>query len=177
MFWTQIFDLVLGIGIVILQAGIVGLIGLHFFGKDTVLYRWVEKYSVPMAFFLSLGAVLGSLVYSEIIGLEPCLYCWWQRVLIYPQVLLLGGAWLKNEGATIKKYAIALSSIGAVLGIYHYLAQKISVVADATNCSVAGGVSCSGSYLNVLGYITIPMMSLTILVAIILLLSLKKLSR
>ena len=174
MFWTQIFDLVLGIGIVITQAGILGLAGLHLFGKHTALYRWIGKYAVPAAFFLALGGLLGSLVYSEVIGLEPCLYCWWQRVIIYPQVLLLGIAWWKNEITVIKKYAITLSVVGVGLGIYHYLAQKISAVADATNCSVAGGVSCSGSYINVFGYITIPMMSLTILVAIILLLSMKK---
>ncbi len=173
MFWTEILDLIFGIGVVILQVGIVGLVLLHHFGRSSSLYRWLGNNKISLAFLLALAATLGSLVYSEIVGLEPCLFCWWQRVVIYPQALLLGVAWWKKEGGIIKKYALGLSVIGVILATYHYMAQKLAIVATTVNCDVAGAASCSGSYMNVFGYITIPMMSLTILVAIILLLSVR----
>ena len=114
-------------------------------------------------------------MYSQVMGLQPCLFCWWQRICMYPLALILGIAWWKNEGAVIKKYALVLATIGSLFAIYHYLIEKFSVIAATVDCTAVGAVSCAISPVNVFGgYITIPMMSLTILVTVILLLVMKK---
>jgi disulfide bond formation protein DsbB len=172
MLWVQYFDLGLGIATVMVQVAILGLVGLHIWGKETKLYQWLEARKGLLAFILVLAATLGSLVYSEIMGLEPCRYCWYQRIFIYPQVIILGIALYKKEVSSIKKYLYTLSGLGIAFAGYHYLAQKLQSVVT-TNCNIYT-VDCSSAYVNVFDYITIPMMSLTILVAVILLLSLKK---
>jgi len=175
MFWTQIFDLALGIGTLVIQGGTLGLVGLYFFGKHTRIYQWIVENNIFLAFILSLVAVIGSLFYSQIIGLEPCLFCWWQRICIFPLALILGIASWKKEGILIKKYALALATIGSLFAIYHYLIEKFSSIAETVDCTVGGSISCSISPVSVIGgYVTIPMMSLTILVIIIMLLSIKK---
>src|SRR3989338_8612975 len=56
------------------------------------LANWVSKNALPLTFIVSLTAVLGSLFYSEIIGFEPCVLCWWQRIFLYPIVIIAGTA-------------------------------------------------------------------------------------
>jgi len=172
MFWTQYFDLALGIGTVLLQITILVILALHVWGKNTEVYQWFVEHKGVLSFILVLLATLGSLIYSEIIGLEPCRYCWYQRIFIYPQILILGIALYKKEITLVKKYIYSLSGLGILFAGYHYLAQKLQSVVT-TNCDIYT-VDCSSAYVNIFDYITIPMMSLTILISVILLLWLKK---
>ena len=41
-----------------------------------------------LAFLVSLVATLGSLFFSEIMHFIPCSLCWYQRIFMYPLVLL-----------------------------------------------------------------------------------------
>ncbi len=98
-----------------------------------------------------------SLVYSDIIGYVPCTLCWYQRILLYPEVLLLGLA-LWKEDRTITDYIIALSGIGIILAAYQkYLELGGSSIIP---CS-ATAVACSKVYVLEFKYITIPVMALT----------------
>ena len=137
-----------------------------FFRKQ---YGFIQKYFEQNALFLSfivaLAATLGSLFYSEILGYEPCKLCWFQRIFMYPQVILLGMAFWKRDEEIIK-YSLILSAIGVFLAGYHYLMQ-LGVVNSP--CPVVGySVSCSKLFVMQFGYITIPLMSLTAFVLIIL---------
>jgi disulfide bond formation protein DsbB len=98
-----------------------------------------------------------SLIYSDVIGYAACTLCWYQRILLYPEVLLLGLA-LWKEDRTITDYIIALSGLGIVLSAY----QKYLELGGASilPCS-ATEVSCSKIYVLEFGYITIPVMALT----------------
>ena len=136
---------------------------IQFFGKNALVF----------AFVVALIATAGSLLYSEIIGFEPCKLCWFQRIFMYPQVVLFGlTLWKRNYG--IAFYGIALSTIGAVISAYHYLLQI--GVAPSLPCSAVGySVSCSQRFVLQFGYITIPMMALTAFLLIILFLKAQKL--
>lgn len=118
---------------------------------------------------VALVAMVGSLIYSEIIGYEPCKLCWLQRIFMYSQVILLGMALFKKDYKIIS-YSIVLSIIGAIIAGYHYLLQL--GVASGLPCSAVGySVSCSQRFVMQYGYITIPMMALSAFVLITLLLS------
>lgn len=112
-----------------------------------LLFSWV----------VSLVAMMGSLFFSEKMGFVPCTFCWYQRILMYPLVLLLGIAFYRND-REIYRYALPLSFIGVMVSGYHYALQKIPSLEEFSACT--SGVPCSGEYINWLGFITIPFLSL-----------------
>ncbi|MEM3122373.1 MAG: disulfide oxidoreductase [Candidatus Pacearchaeota archaeon] len=125
------------------------------------------------AFLVSLVATLGSLFFSEVAKYEPCKLCWFQRIFMYPQVIILGIALWKKE-FLVRKYAIPLSVIGALIAGFHYLLQ-IRVLNLNLPCSTIGqSVSCSTLFVMKFGYITIPMMALISFLLIIIFLGFKE---
>nr|WP_050182258.1 disulfide oxidoreductase [Domibacillus robiginosus] len=109
------------------------------------------------AWAASFTAMLGSLYFSEVVGYEPCELCWYQRILMYPLVLILGIA-IARKDIKAAVYSLALSGIGGLISLYHYGIQKIDFLSDAA--PVCGRVPCTGMYINWFGFITIPFLAL-----------------
>lgn len=116
-----------------------------------------------VAWVISIVATLGSLFFSEIQGFIPCELCWYQRILMYPLVVILGAAVFTND-FKVKRYVLPLTIIGIIIGIMHYLQQKVPSLSGLTPCEQ--GVPCNVEYINWLGFITIPFLSLTAFVLI-----------
>lgn len=136
----------------------IGLLLALLFRKKEVT-DFFSKYALLFSFVVALAATAGSLFYSEIAGYEPCKLCWFQRILMYPQVLLLGVAWWRKERLMLG-YASTLSMIGGLIAGYHYLLQR--GIAPALPCSAVGAsVACSKVFVMQYGYITIPLMAFT----------------
>ncbi|GGG22689.1 putative disulfide formation protein C [Lysinibacillus alkalisoli] len=113
---------------------------------------------------VSLVATLGSLYFSEVRHYLPCEMCWYQRILMYPILLITTIAiWQKN--AKIAMTTLAFSAIGGAIAIYHYGIQKLSFL--ASTAPACKSVSCTAEYINWLGFITIPFLSLVAFVVII----------
>ncbi|MFH0876501.1 MAG: disulfide oxidoreductase [archaeon] len=145
----------LGIALAVVTALVFVLIGkkkklLNFTRK------YLENYFIPAAFMIAATAALGSLFYSEVAHYEPCKLCWFQRILMYPQSIILGIALLKKD-RKIGLYLIPLSIIGLIISGYHYYIQRVPVEAF---CS-AEAVSCSTVINFDYGYISIPLMAFT----------------
>jgi disulfide bond formation protein DsbB len=110
-------------------------------------------------FWLASGAVVatvattGSLWFSLGLGLVPCTLCWYQRILMYPLVIVLGVAVVENHG-TIWRTVTPLSVVGGVIAAYHSLLQ-----ATTTSCTFVGPCAVVQWRLPVLG-LTIPNLSL-----------------
>ncbi len=174
---VEIVNQVLTLLVVIAQAIIVFIIASYFFPKKQkkVILGFLSNKAILFAFIVSLTATLGSLFYSEIAKYDPCKLCWFQRIFMYPLPFIFGVAlWKKDKG--VIKYALALSIVGGLIALYHYLLQT-GIVPDGA-CGVVGySVSCSQRFVMEWGYITIPMMSLTAFVYIIALLSTTFLSK
>lgn len=133
--------------------------------KRAVIGAFAVKYATVLAFIVALVATLGSLFYSDVLNYTPCKLCWFQRIFMYPQVLLLGIAWWKKD-VGIGKYVLSLSIPGILLAIYHYYLQLGGN--PLVPCSTVGySVSCSQRFVLEYGYITIPMMALTAFALII----------
>lgn len=116
-----------------------------------------EKKSLFCIFVVAFLAILGSLIYSEVIGYEPCKLCWFQRIFMYPQVFILGLALLKKDFHMFD-YSILLSAFGAFIAGYHYLLQI--GIAPSLPCSAVGySVACSQRFVMQYGYITLPLMA------------------
>lgn len=115
------------------------------------------------AWFVSLIATLGSLYFSEIKGFIPCELCWYQRISMYPLVLILGMATYKND-LNVPRYVLPLSLLGGSISVLHYLEQKVPGFGGIKPC--VSGVPCSAEYINWLGFITIPFLALIAFVLI-----------
>ncbi len=114
--------------------------------------------SLIVIWTVSFVATLGSLYFSEVRGYEPCTLCWYQRILMYPIVLISGVA-LFQKNARIALTLAVFSIVGGSISLYHYGIQKLSFLSDSA--PVCGNVSCTGQYINYLGFITIPFLALT----------------
>ncbi|MFC5775578.1 disulfide oxidoreductase [Ectobacillus antri] len=130
-----------------------------------------RNYTLYMAWFVSMTAVLGSLYFSEVRGFIPCELCWYQRIMMYPLAIFLGIATIYQD-TRIKKYVLPLSIIGGSISIFHYMMQKIPGFAAIKPC--VQGVPCTGQYINWLGFITIPFLALVAFTLITILLLLTK---
>jgi disulfide bond formation protein DsbB len=115
-------------------------------------------YSVYIGFAMALAATMASLYLSEVRHLPPCVLCWYQRICMYPLVLLFGAGILRRERA-LYQYILPLAGIGWIIALYHSLIQW-KLISDTLSPCVQG-VSCTTVQINLLGFITIPFMSLT----------------
>ncbi|MBI4093999.1 disulfide bond formation protein B [Candidatus Kaiserbacteria bacterium] len=159
----------LGLGTVALQVATAALFALYLFRERVLelrrLAEFVRAWALPAAFALSLSATALSLYYSEVLGVEPCPLCWWQRIFVYPQVILLGLAlYWRDYG--IAGYSIALSLVGAGFALYHHVLQ---VMPSGTLPCPAAAVSCAQRFVFEFGYVTLPLMGLSLFAALIVL--------
>lgn len=113
--------------------------------------------SLIVIFTVSIIALFGSLYYSEVRGFVPCTYCWYQRILMYPIVLISAIA-LVQKNAHIALTTAIFAFIGSGFSLYHYGIQKLAFLGD--NAPSCGSVSCTGQYVNYFGFITIPLLAL-----------------
>ena len=118
----------------------------------------LRKYSLYLAWVVSVVATLGSLYFSEIRGFIPCELCWYQRILMYPLVLILGIGTFQND-PSVKRFVLPMAVIGWFVSLFHYLQQKVPGFAEIKPCS--SGVPCSTQYINWLDFITIPFLAFT----------------
>ncbi|ERN54527.1 disulfide oxidoreductase [Alkalihalophilus marmarensis] len=111
-----------------------------------------------VAWLTSFTAMLGSLYFSVVRQFEPCSLCWYQRILMYPIVIILLIGIIRRD-TTAAIYSFVFSIIGILVSSYHYANQKLPFLQDAVpSC---GRVPCSGQYINWFGFVTIPFLALT----------------
>lgn len=139
---------------------VAGLLFFVFFPKNKTnpFFAFFGRNGILFAFFVAFFASALSLFYSNIIGFPPCNLCWYQRIFLYPQVIILGLACLKKDSAIID-YALVLTFIGGLIAIYHTYIDFGGT--SLFPCSASGLASCTQRYVFEFGYITIPVMSLT----------------
>ena len=119
---------------------------------------FIKNHGLLLAWIISVIAMFGSLYFSEVLKLPPCVLCWYQRICMYPLIVILGiGVWARDLKAGL--YALILASIGLTISIYHNLLYYKVLSETIIPCST--GVSCTTKQLEWLGFITIPLLALT----------------
>ncbi|MCF7831419.1 MAG: disulfide bond formation protein B [Candidatus Pacebacteria bacterium] len=161
-----VFDTIMGSGILVLGILSIIILVLYFVSPKYAIILWIQNNILIVGFVIALGGVMGSLIYSEIIGFEPCRLCWYQRVALFPIALLSGIAIIKKH-SWITLYGLVLSIIGGIIAIYHIILEK-NIFGDAVNLPCAAdAVSCTVQYVYVFdGLITIPSMSFVVFFAL-----------
>jgi len=111
---------------------------------------------ILVCFLVASVATLGSLFFSEIMGFVPCSMCWYQRIFMYPLVLIFLINLLYPDDKVFK-YAMPLVVTGLFFSIYHNMLLFDIIPASVVPC--VSGVPCSTEYINWFGFITIPLLS------------------
>jgi disulfide bond formation protein DsbB len=156
------FTTLVAIGIIVLQIAIVVFVIL-WKQKSPLLKKIYDNAQIILpAIFI--GSALGSLIFEYGLGYEPCLLCWYQRIAIFGVAILsLTGDIRKNK--LLQKQVLVFSIVGLVVAMIH---NFIDIFPSGVDLCGAGP-SCLKRYIYEFGYITIPMMSFTVLLAGILL--------
>ncbi|ELZ22482.1 disulfide bond formation protein dsbb [Halosimplex carlsbadense 2-9-1] len=114
--------------------------------------RLDPRYPLAAGALVALVATAGSLYLSEGMGLVPCELCWYQRVLMYPLVVVFGVALVEGRPG-VYRTVLPLSTLGVAVAAYHSWLQ----IAAGGRCGLGGG--CAAVQLRVVG-LTIPNLSL-----------------
>ncbi|MFK2821365.1 disulfide oxidoreductase [Malaciobacter sp. WC5094] len=130
-----------------------------------------SSFLILLSFLTASIATMGSLFFSEIMQFVPCSMCWYQRIFMYPLVLIFLVNTLYPDDKVFK-YAMPLVLVGLFFAIYHNLLMFGIIPESVVPC--VQGVPCSTEYINWLGFITIPFLSLSSYLIIFILLLLHK---
>ena len=109
------------------------------------------------AWMVAVLATAGSLFFSSVMEFPPCVLCWYQRICLFPLVVVLArGLFPYDRGAV--RYGLPLAIVGWVVAAYHNLVYAGVVPESLQPC--AKGVSCTEEYLKLFGLFSIPALSL-----------------
>ena len=112
-------------------------------------------------------SALGSLFFSFVMEFAPCVLCWYQRIFLFPLVLILAIGLFPFDKKVVK-YALPLAIAGWLTAAYHNLLYAGIIPESIQPCSK--GVSCTEEYIKLFGFLSIPMLSLLSFSTIVILL-------
>jgi disulfide bond formation protein DsbB len=118
----------------------------------------VAPQAILLAWIVAIVTTLGSLYYSEHAGFVPCELCWYQRIVMYPLVIVLGVAVLRRD-TRVWMTALVFVVIGAPLSLYHWLVERVPAFAESSSCSVT--VPCTAPWFEKLGFVTLAWMAMS----------------
>ena len=118
----------------------------------------IKKYILYIALVQSMIAVLGSLYYSEVKQYVPCTLCWYQRIFMYPLIIIILIGIIRND-KKLHWYVLPMSIIGWSIALYHILLQKNIIPEAIAPCTLAA--TCKINHVGYFGFITIPVMAFT----------------
>lgn len=115
---------------------------------------WVMMFIV---WLLAAISMVGSLFFSEVMGVTPCILCWYQRIAMYPLVFILPMGMFPLD-SKLARYVLPLPIAGWLLALFH-LGLVAGIIPESIQpCSQ--GIPCSEISIQWFGFLTIPLMSL-----------------
>ena len=120
------------------------------------MIKFIKGNVLYVAWLTALASMLGSLYFGEILGFVPCVLCWYQRIAMYPLVLIIGIGIVKKD-RNFYDYALPLSIIGGAIAFYQNLLYYGVISERFLPC--ISGVSCTTRYIQLLGFIDLPLLS------------------
>jgi disulfide bond formation protein DsbB len=152
---TLVADAVVVAGVLL---GVAALISKRARSWGVEVARFVGPQALLVAWIVSIVTTLGSLYYSEHAGYLPCELCWYQRILMYPLVIVLGVGWLRRD-SKVWMTAAPFVVLGAPLSLYHWLVERVPSIAESSSCSIVA--PCTSPYFQKLGFVTLAWMCLS----------------
>ena len=149
---------------VLVQLLLVALVVVFLFRLAGVEWPWrfvresLSGNELWIGFAVAFVATAGSLYFSEIAHYVPCKLCWFQRIAMYPLVLLALPAFRRDRPAAW--YFLPLPVVGLGVALWHIGVER-GLVQDTKSCLISAPGGCATRWIEELGYITIPTLSAT----------------
>ena len=109
------------------------------------------------AWLVASASTLGALFFGEVMQLPPCVLCWYQRIFMFPLVLLLPIGMFPFDRKVVR-YALPLAALGWLFAAFHVLLVAGVIPENLKPCTQ--GVPCSETVIEWFGFVTIPVLSL-----------------
>jgi len=136
---------------------LVGLLWLRVLAPDR--FRTVQVavagQGPALGAIVAVLATAGSLWFSEGAHFPPCELCWYQRIAMYPLVVLLGLAAIRRD-RSVRPYGIAVAGTGLAVSAWHNVVETFPDV-HASSCDPTN--PCTIRWVEGLGFWTIPRMA------------------
>jgi disulfide bond formation protein DsbB len=109
------------------------------------------------SWLVATSSTLGALFFSEVMSLPPCVLCWYQRIFIFPLVLLLPVGLFPFDPKVVR-YALPLAAVGWSIALFHVLLTYGLIPESIRPC--VQDVPCAANQIGWLGFVSIPLLSL-----------------
>ncbi|MBI5594951.1 MAG: disulfide bond formation protein B [Elusimicrobia bacterium] len=123
----------------------------------------LDWYILFLCWGVAAVSAAGSVFFSHVMGFAPCVLCWYQRIFLFPLVVILPWGLFPLD-VKAAKFALPLSVAGLLTAGYHNLLYAGLLPKGVQPCSQ--GVSCTEKYIELFGFLSIPMLSLLSFAAI-----------
>ena len=169
----EIVERFYGVLAILAITAMVVIAGLRFLaiGSDGALdayeglARLIQPRALGLAWGVALLATAGSLYFSEVARFTPCTLCWYQRVAMYPLVVLLGVAAIRRR--PVVTGSSVLVAIGALIAAYHVALEWVPSLSTGV---CAASAPCTDVWFRVFGIFSLPTLALTAFLLILTLL-------
>jgi disulfide bond formation protein DsbB len=111
---------------------------------------------VFLSWLVATISTLGALFLGEVMGYTPCVLCWYQRIFMFPLVLILA-AGLFPPDPRVVRYALPTTLVGLGIAVYHMLLIEGLISESVSPCTQ--GVPCTEVQVMWFGFVTIPLLS------------------
>jgi hypothetical protein len=118
--------------------------------------RRIHPRAMVAAWIVAVLATAGSLYFSEVALFAPCTLCWYQRIAMYPLVVVLGIAAVRRERRAAVG-AATLAGLGALIAGYHVALEWVPSL-DTGACAAAA--PCTFVWFREFGLFSLPTLAL-----------------
>ncbi len=108
------------------------------------------------AWLIATASTLGALFLGEVMGYTPCVLCWYQRIAMFPLVLVLAAGLLPFDPRVVR-YALPLAIAGLGLALFHLALTAGWIPENIQPCQQ--DVPCATISVVWFGFVTIPLLS------------------
>lgn len=121
--------------------------------KEDIPAGWLLVF---IACIVAFGATLGSLFFSEVMAIPVCKLCWYQRIALYPLVVILAFGLFPFEPRVLRTAAVFMAA-GWLIGLFQLLVIAGVIPESMQPC--IQGIPCSDTHIALFGFVNIPMLS------------------
>jgi disulfide bond formation protein DsbB len=132
---------------------------------ETTSRQWTQLF---VCWLVAVSATLGSLFFSEVMERVPCVLCWYQRIAMFPLAVIFSVGLFPLDGRCVR-YALPFALAGWAIALYHCLIYLGFIPESLQPCTQ--GISCADVQIELVGFVTIPLLSLlgfTLIIALLL---------
>lgn len=138
---------------------------------DSMHDKRTQWWWLMAAWAVALVSTLGALFIGEVMGMTPCVLCWYQRIAMFPLVIILAVGLMPFEERCVR-YALPLAVVGWIVALYHSLLYWGVIPKDLVPCGE--GASCTDVKAVLFGFVPVPLLSIAAFSLVVVILSIVK---